>query len=365
MTMTDTESRATVTIVGLGNIGSTLVGQVARNPRVAGIKPVDPDTYEPENIEGQSITPQDVGRFKAEVGARRAKTIRPDLEVEAICQAVEHVPMGRLRCKVMLGGLDSLYARQYAAEIAWRMGAFYLDAGITRPPSRIARLTVYPPGPTAPCLECSWGPQRYDSVETLHSCTGGRDLAPTAGPAALGAIVAGMQALELDKLLDGRQDESLAGKEWQLDTRTHRQTVSTLTRAPHCRFDHEIWDIEPLGRSSQTRLGELVDLFGHGASLALAGGFPFATLWTCDVCGHSTDVTRIYGRSELSACPQADCAGRLIPPGYRMERQLDLASAGDDELDRRLCDLGLLDMDVLTVTTAEGVRHLEIGKEKP
>lgn len=122
--------RARVTVVGAGgNIGSHLVTHLARMPAVSVVTLIDRDRYEPKNLASQDITIRDVGRPKARVQAERLMRIRPDLRVRAICDTVERVPIGLLRADVVLACLDSLVARQWVNQAAWRLGCCWIDAG--------------------------------------------------------------------------------------------------------------------------------------------------------------------------------------------------------------------------------------------
>src|SRR5712692_6109386 len=97
-----------VVVVGAGgNIGSHLVSHVARMPSVVRITLIDKDTYEPANVRGQDITPHEIGKLKAVVQAKRLSRINSRLNVEAIADAVERVPLGKLRADVILACLDS------------------------------------------------------------------------------------------------------------------------------------------------------------------------------------------------------------------------------------------------------------------
>ena len=58
--------RKTVAVIGLGNIGSCLIGLVARMPAVGRIVLIDDDFYEPANVAQQDIAISDVGMTKVE-----------------------------------------------------------------------------------------------------------------------------------------------------------------------------------------------------------------------------------------------------------------------------------------------------------
>src|SRR6185503_20877711 len=73
---------ARVAVVGSGgNIGSHLVELLARMPEVGTLLLIDPDSYSKRNLPSQALLPEDVGRAKVAVQARRLARLRPSLEV--------------------------------------------------------------------------------------------------------------------------------------------------------------------------------------------------------------------------------------------------------------------------------------------
>src|SRR5262249_37876691 len=113
---------AAITVVGAGgNIGSHLVSHLGRLAAVDRVTLIDLQRYEEKNLQGQNITPADVGQPKAEVQARRLRVINPALEVRAIVDDVANVPLGLLRGSAVLGCLDSRAARRAVQFSAWRV----------------------------------------------------------------------------------------------------------------------------------------------------------------------------------------------------------------------------------------------------
>jgi molybdopterin/thiamine biosynthesis adenylyltransferase len=159
-----------IVIIGAGNIGSHLVQHVARLPSGAHITLIDRDVYEEKNLRSQAIVARDVGRAKAMVQARRLRHINPTLQVVAIADAMENVPLGVLRDAIVLGCLDSRAARRHLAAAAWHVGAIaYVDAGV-EPSGMLARINVYVAGDAAPCFECAWDASDYAAQEQQYPC---------------------------------------------------------------------------------------------------------------------------------------------------------------------------------------------------
>jgi hypothetical protein len=159
----------TVVVAGCGNIGSHLVPHLARMAAVERLILVDPDSYERKNLGGQAIRRSDVGRAKATTQAETARAIRPGLDVQAVVDRIENLPLGWLEGSVIASCLDSLAARQSVNEAAWRVGSTWVDAAVDAD-GRLARVIVYAPSPEAPCLECAWGPSDYAALEQRMPC---------------------------------------------------------------------------------------------------------------------------------------------------------------------------------------------------
>ncbi len=165
----DKVSGKRVVVVGVGNIGSHLVPHLGRFPGIGRVTLIDPDIYEAKNLMSQDITPRDVKLSKASAQARRLRRINPDLQVHAIQDSVENVPMGQLRCDLILACLDSKGARRYTNQLAWRLGVPWIDSGVAGD-DLLARVNVYLPGAHAGCLECAWNEGDYEVLEQTYPC---------------------------------------------------------------------------------------------------------------------------------------------------------------------------------------------------
>ena len=119
-----------VIVAGLGNIGSHLVSLLARIPCIGYLLLIDPDSYEESNIAGQAIARSAIGVPKVEVQAARVRSITPHIEVRAIQDRIENVPAALLKGALLVTGLDSRLARQWAARLAWRLGITFIVVGL-------------------------------------------------------------------------------------------------------------------------------------------------------------------------------------------------------------------------------------------
>lgn len=357
-----------VVVIGSGgNIGSHLVPHLARTPGVQRIMLVDPDTYEPHNLRSQDMRRRDLGQPKALVQARRLRAIAPALTVEAVVDAVEHVPLGRLRGDVMLSCLDSRTARRAAGALAWRLGVPLVDAGV-HADELLARVNVYRPGPAQPCYECAFDDRDYAALAQAYPCAPAAPVAPTNAPSALGALAASLQALECRTVLERRWDESLAGRQVVIGARARRALVTAFRANPRCRFDHDVWDIEPLAadvldlstRQAMALLQETMAA-SHAVDLKVVDQL-FVQALTCVACGARREFPPyLAGRLGANARVCERCGGATRPAGFDAFERLHEADCAPALQAAALRSLGLRPGDVLTATAGSRTRHFEIG----
>ena len=331
----------TATIIGLGNIGSPLVELLVRLQLITRLILIDRDLYAANNRSSQAIATSDVGQPKAIVQAERASRIQPELQVIPIHDSIENVPPGRLRGDVILGCLDSKFARQHVNLLSWRLGVPWIDAGVSAN-GLLARVNVYLPGEAnACCLECAWSDRDYQTLDIPHPC--GNDGAPTNAPAYLGSLAASLQAAECDKLLRGSR--SSVNREILIDLATH-QLYETIYRSnPRCRFSHHTWSAEPL--DARLSVAEALEL--AGGSLQIEGK-SFSTRLRCR-CGELKPVFCLTGRvSEADrSCPR--CGEKMQYTGF------DSVARITKPMSQPLTSIGLTPGDILL---GEGNQCLEL-----
>ncbi len=360
-----------VIVVGAGgNIGSHLVAHLVRMLGVRWITLVDRDVYEAKNLVSQDITRRDVGHPKASVQAARLRRINPAVGVSAIDDAVEAVPLGRLRGAVLLACVDSRAARRSINTMAWRLGMPWIDAGVRRE-GLLARMNVYVPGAGQPCLECAWDARDYQALEQAYPCGAGSAPAATNAPSALGALAASLQALECQKLLAGEREDLAVGKQVTISAVGHQHYVTRFAANPACRFDHATWDVERLQPGpAQVTLAQAFEL----GRKSLATDEPlrlqvtnqvFATQLWCVNCGQVRSVgLRLLGRLRPRERDCADCGRRTRPGGFDVLEWLsdgELAPAVHRATLRRL---GLRRGDLFTVAGGTRAAHFQLGAEQ-
>jgi len=346
-----------------GNIGSQLICLLARMPGIFRLTLVDFDRYEAKNLYSQDITPADLGQPKAKVQARRARRINPKLEVIAIVDRLENIPLGLLRGNILLACLDSKESRRVANEIAWRLGMPLIDAGVEAS-ALLARVNVYMPGPDQPCLECAWGERDYADLATLHPCSPGIPKTPsTNAPASLGALTAGLQEIECRKLLAGQTADALIGRQVVMEMRTHKYFVTSFKRNLKCRFDHVTWTISPLKRDlRKIRLGKALELAGgpQGGEALAFGGQPLVKRLDCPGCGNSRRVFRLQRRLQRKDLICERCEREMLSAGFHMKTRISHADLGPGDASRSLASLGLKIGDVISAGPRDQQNFFEL-----
>ncbi len=357
-----------VIVVGCGgNIGSHVVAHIARMAIVDHVVLIDRDTYEEVNLASQDILPSDVGKPKAEVQARRLRAIRPSLIVEAVSHDVTTLPIGTLRGDVVLGCLDNNLTRQFVAEATWHLGVPYIDAGV-RNDGLLARASAFLPSENAPCMQCSWTNEMYVALEHVYSCNGAEAMVPpTRSPSFLGSLAASLQVIECSKLLEGNLDRAIVGKQVLLDANSQRHYLTRLPHNDHCRFDHQVWDIEQIDQDpAQVTLGEALALGGNGSAgnARLAFSFRpqvfFRKKFTCSSCPSVTE--RVGLREALPTYVACDRCGETTEEEIvGIAPELAATALDPSLLGHSMVSIGFRKGDVFTVTNSDQARRFEIG----
>jgi molybdopterin/thiamine biosynthesis adenylyltransferase len=366
-----------------GNIGSHAVPHLARMSGISRLTLVDRDVYETRNLENQDIAPEAVGRPKAVVQAERARALRADLPVEAVVADLESLPLGAFRGHVLLACLDSRRSRQALNEIAWRVGAPLLDAGVLSV-DLLTRVDRYDPADRrSACLECAWADEDYAALEVSYPCdpdSGGSP--PTGAPSALGALAASVLALECQKVL-GRGPSSVepvpaesaeVGTRIVISAAHHRLLKSRLVPNPACRFDHHAWAIEEIDLHPAectlgallTRLRTLLGSDARGGPLRMAvHGRGFLREVVCPACGRFARPLR-FVRPELVTTVSdrcASCDGPVEVTGWGLVESLEESDVEEDTRGLTLDALGVRPLDVVTGVAAVHGRevHVQVG----
>jgi predicted RNA-binding Zn-ribbon protein involved in translation (DUF1610 family) len=284
---------------------------------------------------------------------------------------VEDLPLGVMQVDAILSCVDSRTSRRYINQAAWHLGVPFVDGAVDGA-GLLVRVNAYVPGVATPCLECSWDAEDYNAavLDQPYPCQKeGAGPAATNAPAGLGRVVAGLMAIECQKLLAGEFDSLLAGRQMMMDLRHHTHYVTNFNYQPgRCRFDHEIWQVEQLADApAQLTLGQAIHMAtADSASAACAlriEGQRFAALQFCPACGHDEPMAaRLAGRLSPAQRRCAACGQAMVVRGFDMREWLDIQSLNEQDLARPLAALGVEPCDVLSVRGPGGERHFLLGR---
>ncbi|MFN0058696.1 MAG: ThiF family adenylyltransferase [Planctomycetota bacterium] len=355
-----------VTIFGLGNIGSQVAPHVARLAGIRRVTLVDRDLYEESNLRTQQILRCDLGQPKVEVQARRLRSIRPDLRVRALYSEIDELPLGLLRATVLLSCLDSRGARRTVNEISMRLGVPWIDAGI-RVDANLARVTTFIPGRDRVCLECSFTAADYAALDDPQPCDRGAiNIAPTTGGASYhGALAAALQALELAQLLSTACGEERSGRDLVIEATHGALWRSRRVRNPQCRLSHDVWSPRRLRAAPhQLTLGSLTELarveLGAAPITLAVQGRRFARAVTCRGCGLRRSDARFVARRGDSDSRCQRCSGPTVAVGDDGDSEFALDSASALQRSSPLTHFGLRAGDVLSLQASSAVVRFEL-----
>jgi len=354
----------TLVLVGCGNIGSFLAAHLARLPGVRRLVLIDSDAYELKNIGSQDVARGDVSKSKVAAQAARLKGINSALEIVAIHDAVENVPLAWLRGDVILAALDSRAARRYVNQAAWRLGMPWIDSGVAAD-GLLARVNVYRPASGASCLECAWSVPDYVLLEQHYACPGGRRTLATNAPSSLGALAAALAAIECGKILAGQWERVAVDKQVLIDGAWHKHYLTVFRRNPACRFDHAIWKIQKLNGSLKTRtVGWLLGRPAPGRSLTSTLQFEnavFVRRLTCPDCAATRAVLRLRHRLLPPEARCRKCGAAMVAAGADMLDKLNSAQLARADASRTLKSTGFRVGDVVTVRGNGRDVHYELS----
>ena len=235
---------ATIMVVGAGAIGNELI----KNLTLLGIGRIL--VYDMDAIESTNLTrsvlyrARDVGRYKAEVAAERAKEMNPDVKAKAfIANIIDDVGLGVFRrMNVVLGGLDNREARLSINQSCYKVDRPWIDGAIEAL-NGFAR--VFIPGQGA-CYECTMTETDWMLINKRKSCalltheqmaSGKIPTTPTSS-----SVIAGIQVQEMLKLLHSdRNLPTLAGKGYVFNGLTHDSYVVEYQEKADC-MSHDTYE---------------------------------------------------------------------------------------------------------------------------
>lgn len=331
---------ATIMVVGAGAIGNELI----KNLTLLGIGRIL--IYDMDSIENTNLTrsvlyrAKDVGRYKAEVAAERAREMNPDVKAKAfIANIIDDVGLGVFRrMDVVLGGLDNREARLSINQSCYKVDRPWIDGAIEAL-NGFAR--VFIPGQGA-CYECTMTETDWMLINKRKSCalltheqmaSGKIPTTPTSS-----SIIAGIQVQEMLKLLHAdRNLPTLAGKGYVFNGLTHDSYVVEYQCKEDC-MSHDTYEkiVEKAWSVKTVTLKEILEeIRGElGERAVMDFDRDIATRATCS-CGETkelfTPVHKLKGH--MLTCPK--CGAQMTFDSMHSVR------GNEDFLDRTPAEIGI------------------------
>jgi adenylyltransferase/sulfurtransferase len=307
-------AKARVLVVGAGALGN----EVLKNLALVGVGTVfviDFDEVESSNLSRSVLfRAEDGGEGKAQVAARRAREINPDVAMIAMHgDVINDVGLGLFAdVDVVIGCLDNREARLWVNRQCWKVGTPWVDSGIQEIQGVVK---VFVP-PDSACYECAMTERDYQLLNLRYSCPllrrdqileGKVPTAPT-----IASMMGALEVQEALKLIHGLP--VAAGSALVFNGVTNQFYSTQLPFREDC-LSHETYpeavDL-PLGHHASA-----ADLF-ETARQTMAGPLTLAldrdlvVRVDCPRCGWGTEVLRprtAVAQTEAQ-CPQCNELGR-------------------------------------------------------
>jgi molybdopterin/thiamine biosynthesis adenylyltransferase len=315
--------RARVMVVGAGALGNEII----KNLALAGLGNlliIDPDRIESHNLTRSVLfRGADVGEVKAQIAARTAGEIEPNLDVRWFHKKVQPTfGLGVFRrVDVVLGAVDNLQTRRDLNSAAMRTGRPFIDGGLFFLDGDVR--VFAPPFPA--CFDCTLSDEERADGQRRWSCLGLMD----EGSAQGGPV--GPTAPTISSMIGGLQAQ-LALKYLHRDTETlYKNRIPNATRIRFNGFadEYESWslsrdtecpthlsaepidpaDIEETNFSVRTTGSDLLAHVQrrHGPEAYVDLGFDLVHCLTCGNCGRTDSSLQRQGAVPISQTICPDC----------------------------------------------------------
>ncbi|MEI8082615.1 MAG: ThiF family adenylyltransferase [Actinomycetes bacterium] len=345
---------AQVLVVGAGALGNEIVKNLVLLG-VGNVTVIDMDTVENSNLARCVFFREgDEGSLKAEVVARAASQMNPDVTVVSLVGDVRvAMGLGGYRAfDLVIGGLDNREARLHVNRCCWKTGTPWIDGAIE---GLMGTMRVFVP-PGSACYECTLSDNDFQLLAQRKACSllSRDDMLAGKVPTTItsASIVAGMQTQEAVKLLHADLvPYEFGGKGVAYNGMTHDTYTVTYPCMDDClshdSYDPSMWvPISPRTTVADA-LGHASALLGSEAVLELE--HDVVTNLMCSACNASEPVWRVLPAvaSSQALCPT--CDGERVPT---LVHAIDIGS-DDAVLRRELGMLGLPSHDVVTARNGD------------
>ena len=246
----DKVKNARVLVAGAGALGN----EVVKNLALFGIGHIyvcDFDQIEISNLTRSILFREEDAynhAYKAEIVAKRAKEINPQIEVTPIVgNLFSEVGFGLYKAvDVIIGCLDSRIARYQLNRLSMRAGKTWIDGSIE---NLTGVVKVYTPGVS--CYECGLSREEFNNIMLRTGCADVVRTQTSAGRVATtpisASIIGAVQVQEAMKVIHTEEGQpvpfkTLSGKMWRYEGMTNAVNVYKYSSWKNNCPAHERWD---------------------------------------------------------------------------------------------------------------------------
>ena len=241
---------ARVLVAGAGALGNEVVKNLALFG-VGHIYVCDFDQIEISNLTRSVLFREEDAynhAYKAEIVAKRAKEINPQIEVTPIVgNLFSEFGFGLYKAvDVIIGCLDSRIARYQLNRLSLRAGKTWIDGSIE---NLTGVVKVYTPGVS--CYECGLSREEFNNIMLRTGCADVVRTQTSAGRVATtpisASIIGAMQVQEAMKIIHTEEGQpvpfkTLSGKMWRFEGMTNAVNVYKYSSWKNNCPAHERWD---------------------------------------------------------------------------------------------------------------------------
>jgi adenylyltransferase/sulfurtransferase len=349
-----------VLVVGAGALGN----EVMKNLALVGVGTtylIDFDRIEASNLSRSVLfRAEDAGMPKAEVAARRAREINPEIAIIPIHgDVITNLGLGLFaEVDLVIGCLDNREARLWVNRQCWKVGTPWIDAGIQEIQGVVK---VFIP-PDSACYECGMTARDYQLLNLRYSCpllkrdeilAGKVPTAPT-----IASMMAALQVQEALKLLHGMP---VSGGTALVYSGVGNQFYTTLLPHREDCLSHETYpDATELSLGQNDLVADILAVAGADLEgpLSLALDRELVVAVECPRCGWRQEIMRPRTRVSQS---------EAICPACRETGRPELCSAIDlvsPLASRTLQDVGIPAYDIVRVDGSSGSRFFLLAGDR-
>lgn len=352
----ETLNKAKVLVVGAGALGNEIIKNLALLG-IGNLFIADFDIIENSNLSRSILyREKDNGYPKAEIAAKSAKGIYPDIKVQPFYgNVISDLGLGVYQwADIVIGGLDNREARWAINKACFRVNTPWIDGAIEEL-SGVARVFLPPDGP---CYECTMSKKDWEILRQRRSCNlltrdemqkGHTPTTPT-----ISSIIAGIQCQEAVKLL--HQMSSLSGKGYYVNGLSNDPDsfsyMMEYTRKKDC-DNHEIFHedkiIDLKEGVNDCRIGYLMDkLKGSiGDDIIIDLNNDILNQMYCNSCGNKREMLCSLRSVTEKEAICSKC-------GQEMETDFFSSIYGDESfLEKTFGQIGVPPLDIISVRNDE------------